>query len=558
MKTFTVGALAVSLAPTGAAALNNGLARTPQMGWNSWNHFACDISEELIKETADAMVDSGLSKVGYTYLNLDDCWQAPGRDEDGNVAADSQRFPSGLKALGDYIHSKGLKFGIYSSAGFKTCQALPASLGLEELDAAKYAEWGVDYLKYDNCYTDHGVPQQRYPAMARALQNSGRDILYSLCEWGRENPAVWAPEFANSWRVTLDIRDTWFSIVSRANIDAPLWRFAGPGGWNDPDMLEIGNGGCSFDEYKSHFSMWAMLKAPLIVGNDIRGLSPDDEAMEILMNEEIIAINQDPLGRQARRVWSDTLGKREGDRLIATKCNTDQFAYLDAPADQQWLLRDDGRIQSGSTGRCLVEETIFSPWNATDADLDLADGQFSVGTTVCDNATVWTTEAGSGGMIKSQATGRCLEVLGLLYPTIAEGKRVQTGVCRQFRSDEDYVSQRVIDVRENQQWTAPRGTLLNLYQRQCVTIDRDAPPGLQQEVWVAPLEDGSTAVMMFNKGITQSFIEVTWEMIGLPEKEIYLVRDLWTHVDRTLPAQESVSALVESHGVVVLKLTPKK
>lgn len=180
---------------------------TPQMGWNSWNKFACNISEDLIKETADALVSTGLSSLGYNYINLDDCWQASTRDEYGYIQADKARFPSGIKSLSDYIHSKGLKFGIYSSAGFKTCQGYPASLGLEDQDAKMYAEWGIDYLKYDNCYQDHGLPQIRYEAMKSALVNSGRDIFYSLCEWGRENPAVWASEIgANSWRVSGDIR----------------------------------------------------------------------------------------------------------------------------------------------------------------------------------------------------------------------------------------------------------------------------------------------------------------------------------------------------------------
>ena len=434
-------------------------------------------------------------------------------------------------------------------------QALPASLGLEEQDAAKYAEWGVDYLKYDDCFTDHGAPQQRYPAMARALQRSGRDILYSLCEWGRENPATWAGDIANSWRVTLDIRDDWHSIVSRANIDAPLWRYAGPGGWNDPDMLEVGNGGCSIEEYKSHFSMWAMLKAPLIVGNDIRGLSADDEALQILSNEEVIAINQDGFGRQARRTWSDTLGARPGDSLIATKCNDDPEAYLDAPEDQKWKLRSDGRIESVSTGRCLVEQADASPWNSTEVDLDFSLGQFAVGTTTCDQATVWTVGAGTGGFIKSAHTGRCLEVLGLLYPTVAEGKRVQTGICRQLNPDKDYVKYTVLDVREHQQWAAPNGKMLNLYQRQCLTVDRDAPPGLE-EVWTVPLSDGSTAVMIFNKGPIEKIFEVTWEMMGLSGKGVYMVRDLWKLQSYDLPVSGQIHVAVASHGVVVLKLTP--
>ncbi|KAJ1411911.1 glycoside hydrolase superfamily [Ochromonadaceae sp. CCMP2298] len=277
-----------------------------RQGWNSWNKFACEITEELIKDTADALVSTGLAELGYKYVNLDDCWQAAERDASGMIQADPTRFPSGMTALGEYIHSKGLKFGIYSSAGFKTCQGFPASLGLEETDARAYAAWGVDYLKYDNCYEDHGLPKTRYGEMKKALESSGREIFYSLCEWGRENPAVWAPGIgANSWRISSDIRDEWSSIISRVEIDGSLWRYSGEGlGWNDPDMLEVGNGGCSQAEYRAHFSLWAMLKAPMIIGNDVRTLST--KVMEILGNKEVLAVSQDALGHQARRVWSDT------------------------------------------------------------------------------------------------------------------------------------------------------------------------------------------------------------------------------------------------------------
>jgi alpha-galactosidase len=460
---FALSSAAILSALPLNAALKPNLAQTPQMGWNSWNHFACDISEDLIRQTADALVDSGLSKLGYAYVNLDDCWQASERDADGNIVPDAKRFPSGMKALGDYIHDKGLKFGIYSSAGFKTCQAFPASLGMEELDAAKYAEWGVDYLKYDNCFQDHGPPQARYPPMAKALENSGRDILYSLCEWGRENPAVWAPEISHSWRVSGDIRDDWHSILTRGNIAAPLWRYAGPGGWNDPDMLEVGNGGCSFEEYKSHFSLWAMLKSPLIIGNDIRGLTSEDEAMKILMNEEIIAINQDSLGFQARRVYSDlsAIGVNQGDRLIATKCARAAAAgsNSDDPADQQWVRGSDGTIRSASTGRCLVELNDLTAVNATDANVDIGSGLFAVGTADCSAATTWNFESHTGGAIQSIKTGRCLEVASLEYPAVFQGKRIQTGICRSFGKDHE-----IFDVREHQSWTSPHGQMLNLYQ----------------------------------------------------------------------------------------------
>lgn len=283
-----------------------------------------------------------------------------------------------------------MKFGIYSSAGFKTCQAFPASLGLEEIDAATYASWGVDYLKYDNCFTDHGSPQARYPPMSKALDNSGRNVLYSLCEWGRENPAVWAPAIANSWRVSGDIFDGWSSILTRAAIDAPLWRYAGPGGWNDPDMLEVGNGRCTDDEYRYHFSLWAMLKAPLIIGNDIRNLTKGDVTMQILGNTEVIAVNQDPLGRQARRVWSDTMDLQKGDRLIATKCATGQRdAVEDHLIDQQWSLQADGTIKSKSTGKCLDEVTPSRSEQQVVDSRDHTFGLWGVSTADCVEATVW-------------------------------------------------------------------------------------------------------------------------------------------------------------------------
>ncbi len=236
---------------------------------------------------------------------------------------------------------------------------------MEEIDAEAYAEWGVDYLKFDNCYTDHGTPQSRFIPMAEALAAAGRPIFFSLCEWGYENPAAWASSIGgNSWRISGDIKDDWRSIVTRASTGASLWRYAGPTlGWNDPDMLEVGNGACSDEEYITHFSLWAMLKAPLIIGNDIRGLNVNDSsnAMQVLSNKEVVAVNQDALGRQGRIVWSDTsdllaAGGQYGDRLIAAKCASGvEGAYEDAMQDQQWTVQSDGTILSASSGKCLNE-----------------------------------------------------------------------------------------------------------------------------------------------------------------------------------------------------------
>ncbi|KAG6625149.1 hypothetical protein CIPAW_16G076100 [Carya illinoinensis] len=272
--------------------------------WNSWNHFHCQIGEKLIRETADAMVSSGLAAIGYEYINLDDCWGELNRDSQGNLVPKASTFPSGIKALADYVHSKGLKLGIYSDAGTRTCSGtMPGSLGHEEQDAKTFASWGIDYLKYDNCNNDGTSPKERYPKMSQALLNSGRSIFFSLCEWGQEDPATWAAEIGNSWRTTGDIEDKWESMTSRADQNDKWASYAGPGGWNDPDMLEVGNGGMTTEEYRAHFSIWAIAKAPLLIGCDIRAM--DNVTLELLGNEEVIAVNQDKLGVQGKKVKKD-------------------------------------------------------------------------------------------------------------------------------------------------------------------------------------------------------------------------------------------------------------
>lgn len=281
----------------------------PQMGFNTWNKFACDINEKLARDTADVMVEKGLDKVGYIYLNLDDCWQVDRDKNTSIIIEDPKNFPSGMKALADYVHSKGLKFGLYSDAGFATCQGRPGSLGYEEIDAKTYAKWEVDYLKYDNCNNDGTTPEHRYPPMTKALLECGRDIFFSMCEWGKNDPAEWARAVGNSWRTTGDIFDSWDSMISIADLNEKWWRRAGPGGWNDPDMLEIGNGGMTYEEYKTHFSLWCLMKAPLLIGCDLTTVS--DETLEILKNTEAIAVNQDELGVQGHRVWSNKGGNVE-------------------------------------------------------------------------------------------------------------------------------------------------------------------------------------------------------------------------------------------------------
>ncbi len=320
MKTFILLAAimlcAVSL--TNAYSLDNGLARTPPMGWNSWNKFACDVNEQLIREMADAMVTGGMKDAGYVYLVIDDCWQID-RDAQGNILPDPQRFPSGMKALADYVHSRGLKFGLYSDAGTLTCQKRPGSRGYEFQDARQYAAWGVDYLKYDWCSTGTQNAPASYSIMRDALLKAGRPIVFSICEWGTSKPWLWAKDVGNLWRTTGDIQDCWdckrdwggMGLVHILDLQDGLESYAGPGHWNDADMLEVGNQGMTITEYRAHFSLWCILAAPLMAGNDLRNMT--NEVKEILTNREVIAVDQDSLGTQGRRV------KRHGEREVWAK-----------------------------------------------------------------------------------------------------------------------------------------------------------------------------------------------------------------------------------------------
>lgn len=300
------------------------LAPTPPMGWNSWNKFGCNVSETLIKEIADAMVSSGMKDAGYEYVVIDDCWQVD-RDSNGVIVVDPERFPNGMKAVADYVHSLGLKFGIYSCAGTHTCQGRPGSMGYQFVDAKTYAEWGVDYLKYDWCDNEGQDARSAYLTMANAIKATGRPIILSICEWGENKPWEWGAGIGHLWRVTPDIRACfdcifdWGGVGVTGCIDAmrDLYPYAGPGHWNDAEMLEVGNGNMTKDEQISHFSMWCMLAAPLMSGNDLRDMSM--QTIEILTNKEAIAINQDTLGQQAvpfmdmgdREIWAKPLSNKE-------------------------------------------------------------------------------------------------------------------------------------------------------------------------------------------------------------------------------------------------------
>jgi alpha-galactosidase len=357
-----------ALVPSETRAADNNLSLTPPMGWNSWNKFGCDVSETLIKSMADAIVSSGMRDAGYQYVVIDDCWQV-NRDALGNIVADPKRFPSGIKALADYIHAQGLKFGIYSDAGTETCAGRPGSRGHEYQDAAQYSAWGVDYLKYDWCKAGTENAQAAYTTMRSALDATGRPIVFSMCEWGTSKPWLWARNIGNLWRTTGDITDCWdckteysYGFTRILDMQDGLESYAGPGHWNDPDMLEVGNKGMTLTEYRSHFTLWSILAAPLIAGNDIRSMTA--EIKEILTNAEVISVNQDPLGMQGRRIRKDATTEvwakqiKDGSRAVVLfnrgpatadiSVKWEEIGYpghLEATVRDLWGKKDIGKIR---------------------------------------------------------------------------------------------------------------------------------------------------------------------------------------------------------------------
>ena len=366
-----------TLACTWLSALDNGVARTPPMGWNSWNKFGCaGVNEKVVRGIADAMAANGMEDAGYQYVVIDDCWQGP-RDKSGNITVDRVKFPSGIKALADYVHSKGLKLGIYTDAGTQTCAGREGSLGHEYQDAQQYASWGIDLLKEDWCNTLPGQDSKAsYSLMRNALASTGRPIVFSICEWGLTQPWLWATQIGNMWRATGDIQDCWDCKVSWGGMGftrildgvSDLGSFAGPGHWNDMDILEVGNGGMTPQEDRAHFSLWAMLSAPLMAGNDVTNMSPDTR--KILLNKEVLAIDQDSLGSAARRVekestteiWSKQLS--DGSRAVALLNRGTQPAVisvswkdlgypstLPAVVRDLWAMKDKGK----STGSYATE-----------------------------------------------------------------------------------------------------------------------------------------------------------------------------------------------------------
>ena len=421
-------AIAVAIPAEPAIALENGLARTPPMGFNNWNatHCDADFNEAMVLGIADIFVNQGLRDVGYRYVNLDDCWALPQRDAQGKLVPDPVRFPRGISYLADYVHARGLKLGIYTSAGTKTCNTagFPGALGHEYSDAAQFASWGVDYLKYDNCNNQDVDAQLRYTTMRDALAATGRQIVYSICEWGRTGPPrvwEWGKDVGNLWRTTGDISDNWTSMIGKAQFNRSLPQWAGPGHWNDPDMLEVGNGGMTGTEYRTHFSLWAIMAAPLLIGSDLRSVGSD--TFTILKNSDVIAVDQDPLGRQGVVISNDGAGHvvygkvlANGDRAVVLSNETTTTATISTNANaiglggsSSYYLKDlwskavattSGTISASVGGHATVMYRV-SRQGTTDR-YEAENAATSTGTTIDRN---WSGYSGTGFVNTTNATG---------------------------------------------------------------------------------------------------------------------------------------------------------
>ena len=391
VSVFLLGTEAMAQRPRPNANLPKweGVCETPQMGWSSWNKFMTDINEDIIKQNADALVSLGLADVGYVYVNVDDGWHGE-RDERGFIREDLQKFPSGMKALADYLHARGLKLGIYSDAGDFTCACYSGSHGHEYQDAFSYADWGVDYLKYDWCFTANINPKGAYRLMRNALRRAGRPILFSICEWGTSKPWEWAADVGHSWRTTGDIGPAFLpvettydeqghrrwkpqSVLEIIDKNEPLREYAGPGHWNDPDMLEVGNNitvdGVYYQmtnsEDRAHFTIWCMMAAPLILGNDLTKITP--ETLAIIKNKEMIAVDQDPLGVQGLRIrnrdglqyWFKPL--KDGDWAFCVMNTSEE----DVPLVLDWSeLETFDKLSDRRTSFGSVNYRVKDLWNA--------------------------------------------------------------------------------------------------------------------------------------------------------------------------------------------------
>ncbi|GAA1949822.1 glycoside hydrolase family 27 protein [Kitasatospora viridis] len=443
-----------------AAALDNGLATTPPLGFNDWNAYGCNVSEALIKATADAMHSNGMQAAGYQYVNIDDCWMTSNRDAAGHLVPDPAKFPDGISGTAAYVHGLGLKLGIYEDAGTATCAGYPGSLGHETQDAASFAAWGVDYLKYDNCSNQGISATTRYTAMRDALRATGRPILFSLCNWGQESVWTWGAPVGNSWRTTNDINASYGSMLGIFHANVGLGAFAGPGHWNDPDMLEVGNG-MSATEDRSEFTLWSEMSAPLIAGTNVAAASAD--TLATLTNRQVLAVDQDPLGRQGQ--------------LVAAGGGLDVLAKPLAGGDVAVVLfNENSAAATISTSTGAIGKAAAGTYTLT----DLWSGASSttggpISATVPGHGTVMYRVSGGGapavpsGVVSATGAGKCLDVP---WAGTTPGTQLEIWDC---------------NGGGNQVWTRTPSGQLTVYtggDTRCLdAYDNQTTPGTKVEIW---------------------------------------------------------------------------
>jgi alpha-galactosidase len=475
LAVLLVGGAGAVLRPPAAQALENGVARVPPMGWNSWNSFGCNINETLIRQMADALVASGMRDLGYQYVVVDDCWFNPNRDAAGNLQGDPSRFPSGMRALGDYLHARGLKFGLYQVPVDRTCAqyfgAYPGatgSQGHEAQDARQFAAWGVDYLKYDWCSPNGTINDQvaTFAKMRDALAATGRPIVYSINPnsiHAKTGPQRNWGDVANLWRTTEDITNAWdtgqtngypMGIQNIVNVTVPLAGYARPGGFNDPDMLEVGRGGMSDTEMRSHFALWAVLAAPLIAGNDVRSMTSATQT--ILKNQNLIAINQDSLGLQATQVAGDNTR-----RVLAKRLANGDVAVA--------LFNQSGSTSTISTTAAAIGKTgssftLLDAWtNATTTTSGTISASVPAHGTVVYRVSGGGIPPSNTGTLVSAASGRCLDVP---QSNVANGTQPVIWDC---------------NGGANQRWTLNGGTIAAL--GKCLDAPLNAVAGSKVQIW---------------------------------------------------------------------------
>lgn len=500
--------------------LNNGLGLTPPMGWNGWNKLGCNVTEKIVIDIIDKLNSSGLAEAGYTYITLDDGWQID-RFKNGTIIVDTERFPNGIKSLADYAHSKGLKFGLTSDSGFYSCSKRPGSLGFEGIDAAQYAEWGVDYLKYENCYNIRMPMLSRFQRMKESLNKTGRNIFFAINTY-RENYIgefeKWATNEGNSWRTSSLLTDDWREMLKTINRNDKYNKLAGIGGWNDPGNLQVGNGGMTIDEYKVHFGLWAISKAPLIIGTDITNINK--ETIDILTNPEVIAINQDPLGQQGMRLIRNYINYTDYN---LTPADVEVADCIDTK-EQQWFFLN-GTIRQNNDTLCLEIPNITEEINS------------NLRVNLCKDSNVseindqkWIYNPKKKSITSKLFTNYCAELTDPDYLT------VKPNICSNI---------------ENQKWTyypkkhsfRAMGKCLTTYMNDEVT-----------EIWAANLVNDTYAVLLLNRGNFNNYITFNWTDIGYKGEYVH-IRDLWERKDIGI-FMHNYSIILNSHSSQLLKITP--